>query len=204
MSNRARLADVMGRIKVWELARLAGASVEQVIAVVVRAASLPDFSRLAPTDAGRAAALATLRGRVAPPTDPPPLAELVGRATLRELDVVVDRWVLALVLHEHDWNVTHAAARLAISRRALRGRWAKIRDLPLVAAGTQPSPSPPEPPSPGLILSHGGTLADVHDAARRWFVERTLERTGGNLTHAALALKASRRFVRALRDADRG
>lgn len=126
MSDRARLVEVMGRIKVWELARLAGASVEQVIAVVVRAARLPDFTRSAPTDAGRAAALATLRGRVAPPTEPPPLVELVGRATLRELDVVVDRWVLALVLHEHDWNV----ARLDISRRALRGRWAKVRDLP--------------------------------------------------------------------------
>src|SRR5690606_7746349 len=57
----------------------------------------------------------------------PELGQLLGRATRREIKEVIDRWVLGRVLAACEWNITHAANRLEVSRRKLRERWKVVR-----------------------------------------------------------------------------
>ena len=140
--------------------------------------------------------------------DPPiesALSDLVGRATLREVRDVLDRWLLGRVLEEHGGNVTRTAARLGISRRRVRERRAAVVD------GDRPSPAPREKdtnppvvpfPLPSLtaLVEGSGTYSDVHETVGRWLAACVLEQEGGNVSSAARILGVGRRLLRELRD----
>lgn len=208
-----RLLHVMARVKVWELARLADMSVEQLIDAVVRASGLPAIPwprsprqpvaiRRDRNGQGGNRSIIAPTEHFTPPSRPPPLASMVGRSTLRELDAAVDYWVLATSLHEHAWNVNRTAMRLGMARRDLRARWTKLRSLPRKApnpgrrGSSSDLPSFPEPPSLPGLLAGGATRAAIRDAVRQWFVTCTVAVAGGNRTHAASTLDVSRRRVR--------
>lgn len=203
-----RLIGVLARIKVWELARLGEISVEQLIARVIRASGLPSIPKLGSLARHGQEKRPRARKVVAPaegwtpPTEPPALEGLPGRITLVELDALVDYWALSVTLEAHAWNVSHAAARLGMSRRDLRNHWLEVRNLPpeAVAAthsgGSRSLPPLPAPPSLAEMLADGVKLADIRSAARRWLVKCTVELEGGNRTYAAESLGTSRRAVR--------
>lgn len=198
----------MGSVKVWELARLADIGIDQLIVMVVQASGLPAIPDHWPSHRGATTRRSRSRlpgnrsiiaplGRFNPPK-PPVLARMLGRAALREIDAAVDHWVLATVLRDHDWNVTHAAARLGMSRRRLRARWSRVRNLPKPSSqrGAGTLSQILEPPSLPGLLQGGATLQEIRAATREWFVACTAALKEGNRTHAAAALAISRRRVR--------
>lgn len=205
-------------MKVFDLARMAEISIEELVAVIVRVSGMPRLrGPVRPAVTTKAAHHRERRRRARsgptstidpshfePPAKPPSLAELAGRVTLRELDAIVSHWVLAVVLHESKWNLSHAAVRLGTSRRTLRQQWRKVRALRLdEVTTTQGRPfarrrSSLPPPSLRTLLGRGASFSEIRDAVRRWFVSVTIAHTEGNRTHAAEALGTSRRAVRRL------
>lgn len=207
--DRRNLVPFVATMKVWELAQLAGTSVDAVVSKVVIRARLPVFPGMKGAKksvwrqvARSKAASASHEGELeAPVLDEPELARLLGRATRREIKDVVDRWVLGRVLEACEWNITYAAKRLEVSRRRVRQRWAAVR-APRVGARlaelTSSGPPMNEPAGPSLakLLDQGATHREIHSAVDRWLVDRTLAAKGGNLTHAAKLLNVSRRSLR--------
>lgn len=207
-----RLLLAMGSVKVWELACLADMRIEQVIEMVVHASGLPAIpldrpsgqraARRAHNGPGGNRSVITPIEPFSPPRRPPMLARMVGRATLREVDALVERWALATVLDANAWNVTRTAKQLGMSRHDLRDRWTKLRSMPRevlnpgARRATNILPPMPEPPSLPGLLEGGATLTDVRDAARGWFVTCTATLNGGNRTQTAATLDVSRRRVR--------
>ena len=203
-----RLLGALARLKVWELARLGEISVERLIARVVRASDLPSLpvlesvARPVAKKRPNACTVVAPTGSWMPPTEPPALEGLPGRITLEDLDALVNYWALSVTLQEHAWNVTHAAARLSIGRRALRVRWQRVLDLSpdLVAVAwsesSGPLPSLPAPPPLAKMLADGVSLAALRKAARSWLVTCTMTLEGGNRTSAAESLGTTRRSVR--------
>lgn len=185
-------------MKVEQLARLVGLRIEDVVAVVLGGTrgqkNLHRLHAIVSTDTKRSTT----------PSSEPPLAAMLGRATYHDVHRAVDRWVIARVLDEERGNISHAAHRLRVSRRTLRQRWARVRELP---PGHAAPPSPPAlapasgtrehaPPSLGELLDRGRTYAEIRDAVDRWLIGNTLARADGNVTHAARHLGIVRKQVR--------
>lgn len=203
-----RLLGALAHLKVRDLARLGEMSLEQLAAKVIEASALPRLQNqgTATRPAGKKRRLVRMvaapLGSWAPPTEPPALEGLLGRIKLRELDALVDYWALSVTLREHEWNVTHAAAHLGTSRRALRVHWRMARNLSpdLVALAWsghgRPWPSLPAPPPLATMLADGVRLATIRNAARQWLVTCTLELRSGNRSQAAENLGTTRRSVR--------
>jgi DNA-binding NtrC family response regulator len=132
---------------------------------------------------------------------PPDLADMIGRASYRQIHTAVDRWYVNSVANEERHNVSRVARRLRVSRKRVRGLWARLRstrgqeDLHKSKRRLgQPSSAPP-PPSLAPLLPHG-TYREVHDAVDRWLLGHTLTSVGGNLSQAARELAVSRKHLR--------
>lgn len=114
----------------------------------------------------------------------------------------MDYWALSVTLRDHEWNVTHAAARLGMARRALRVHWRSARNLSpdLLAQAwssrTSPHPSLLAPPPLATMLADRVRLETIRSAARQWLVVSTLELRSGNRSQAAEDLGTTRRSVR--------
>src|SRR5690606_19972953 len=114
--DRAKLVRLVEGMKVWELAQLAGTSVDAVVSRVVIAGKLPAFPglpghrnpatrRSEPTTTIGPEAEARLEPMPEIQSEPEPeLGRLLGRATRREIKKVIDRWVLGRVLAACEWN----------------------------------------------------------------------------------------------------
>ena len=196
------LLELVGQMSVGDFAKLTGITVEELAEIVNGASEVLGHAEEVRTKAGVS------------DRDPERpieliLAGLVGSATLREVETVVDRWLLGLVMQEHGGNVTHAAARLGISRRRLRERWAATRSARgLHLAGQQGTAAPPSVPFPvpplSTLVARGAVYADVHEATARWLVACVLEQEGHNVTKTGKLLGISRRLVRELRGESKG
>lgn len=205
--DTAQLLELIGRLRVRELARIADLSIERLVAEVLRAEGLPALRSLdrepPKVYSGPPSTLVPIPGAV--PPGEPALVELAGRATLREIEAIVDRWLLGFVLQANDWNVSRSARRLGVSRRFLRERWAAVLQLAIEPAGAglegsvEGVASGPAPPSLAGILAGGGTYREVRRAVRGWLVGWALELEGGNVTRAAKVLGWVRRDVRKIR-----
>jgi DNA-binding protein Fis len=195
-----QLLEVVGRIRVGELARVAGISVAELAGRVMRAAGVGarGWSEVPMAGAERPSRkpARVLRGSLDPEVPEPALADLAGHASFAEVRAIVDRWLLGRVLAEHDGNVTRAAARLRISRRRLRTRWAEVRELPATRSGRRDDALAHVPPSLGELLASGAGCGRIHAAVGRWLIEGTLERLDGNVTRSAMVLGISRAALR--------
>jgi DNA-binding NtrC family response regulator len=183
-------------MKVAQLARLVGLRIEDVVAVVLGDTRGPGaLHRLRPI-------VDTDTTRLGPPSSEPPLAAMLGHATYHDVHRAVDRWLIARVLDEERGNISHAAHRLRVSRRTLRQRWARVRELPPRHAAPPPATALPggtrehAPPSLTELLDQGRTYAEIRDAVDRWLIGNTLARAEGNVTHAARHLGIVRKQVR--------
>jgi transcriptional regulator with GAF, ATPase, and Fis domain len=194
MSEPSPLFTLVGRMKVEELARLAGTSVEGLVAAVLAATPVH-------APAGAAAPIARSRAPKPIAMGEPPLAAMFGRATYRQIRDAVDRWLLARVLvDENAGNVSRTARRLRLSRRVVRERWARIlaagvwsadeAGLPLV------SPAGSAPPSLTAVLEPAGSYGDVRTALDRWLIGGMLAREQGNVSRAARGLAMPRTQLR--------
>jgi DNA-binding protein Fis len=183
-TDAGALHELVGRLKVRELARAGQTSIEVLVEEVLREAGLDALGLLgAVADHGRACA-------------EPAFAGLPGRATFAEVEAIVDRWVLGRVLEAYGGNVTHAAARLGISRRRLRTRWARVRELPAARDRGVVEPVGLAPPSLADMLERRVSLADIRETVGWWLVEATLARLDGNVTRSAAVLGISRAALR--------
>lgn len=189
--RRSPVLELVGRFRVRELARVAGISVDELAKRVMRAAGVGAL--VLPKSPAKRTRMPALSGwEVAEPV----LADLLGRATCAEVEAIADRWVLGRVLGEHRGNVTRAAAQLGVSRRQLRTRWAKVRELPATRSGLVGEAVEPAPPSLRELLERGASYGEIRAAVRRWLIEGTLARLGGNVTRAADVLGISRAALR--------
>jgi two-component system response regulator AtoC len=117
------------------------------------------------------------------PNGGPPLASPEMPARMRRFGRIVDRGRLVEVLAEADWNLSLAAARLAVPRNTLRYWMAKL-DVHPSGAAARVTASQPEEPS-AARLPTGGTRDDSTsngfllpekklstDAGPRWRIRR--------------------------------
>ncbi len=111
---------------------------------------------------------------------------------------------LGRVLEAHGGNVTHVAAWLGLSRRRLRTRWAKVRELRPTCGGEAGPPKGPAPPSLSALLERRVGHREIRATVGRWLIESTLAEHGGNTTHAARVLGISRAALRRRRRRGRG
>ena len=146
MSERDALSTMVGRMRVGDLARQLGLSVDELVEAVLSASRTrsprrrpavarprveeppvpapPVPSPPAPSPAKPKASARTRSRARAPKTAP------AGREPTRvELHAAVDRWILGEVLEEEGGNISHVAERLGINRKRVRERWAKVRRL---------------------------------------------------------------------------
>jgi hypothetical protein len=135
------------------------------------------------------------------PDDPPPLADMIDRATYRQIHNGVDRWYVINVMNEEGGNVSRVARRLRVSRKRVRVLWARLRanagkdDLKkILKSGGKPSNAPPPPDIVPLLGK--GTYREVHDTVDRWLLGHTLGRVDGNVSQAARDLAVSRKHLR--------
>ncbi|MCX4239747.1 helix-turn-helix domain-containing protein [Paraliomyxa miuraensis] len=213
-----KMVRLVEGMKVWELAQFAGTTVEAVVSRVVIAAKLPGFPGLhghrnfAPRRKGpevKAAATVEVSEACEPEVEvarepEPELGRFLGRVTRRELKVIVDRWVLGRVLIACEWNITHAANRLEISRRRLRQRWAAVRSPAVGALIAKVARSKevdvPVGPSLAELVERRVTHREIERVVDRWVVEQMLADEWGNVTRSAKRLRVSRRLVRGIRN----
>lgn len=219
MSDPNAMTTLVGRMKVEELARFTGLRIEELVEAVLGQQPSQPFLNLRPLAHERVRPRPQLDGAPRLRTTPaapsselsvaeaplPELTELVGRASYRRIHRAVNRWLLGSVWEQEAHNVTRAARRLEISRRRFRDLFASAYPdegravdsgelaLPLEPQG-DPSQWPAPPPLESLLAQ--GTYREVHDAVDRWLLERVLEWTQGNLTHAARHLDVSRKHLR--------
>lgn len=132
------------------------------------------------------------------PDGPPPLAEMIDRATYRQIHTAVDRWYVGNVMNEERGNVSRVARRLRVSRKRVRVLWARLRSTagpePLKRLTGKPSAAPPPPVLEPLLPA--GTYREVHDTVDRWLLGHTLDRVDGNVSQAARDLAVSRKHLR--------
>ncbi|MCX4240136.1 helix-turn-helix domain-containing protein [Paraliomyxa miuraensis] len=213
-----KMVRLVEGMKVWELAQFAGTTVEAVVSRVVIAGNLPGVPEIrnrnvAPRRRGpEEKVAATVEASKESEPEPevarepePELGRFLGRATRRELKVIVDRWVLGRVLVACEWNITHAANRLEVSRRMLRQRWAAVRRPAVGALMARLASSEPvrgilAGPSLAELLERRATHREIHREIDRWVVRITLAAEGGNVTQAAKNLGTTRRALRGIRD----
>jgi DNA-binding NtrC family response regulator len=215
--DRAKLVRLVEGMKVWELVQLAGTTVEAVVSRVVIAGKLPAFPGLRGHRnliTRRRGPKATIGPQAEAEAEPvsevlsepePELGRLLGQATRQELKEVIDRWVLGRVLAACEWNITHAANRLEVSRRKLRQRWKVVRRpaigaLVVKLASSEAATDLPAGPSLAELLERGATHREIHRAVERWIVGHTLHDADGNVTQSARTLGISRRALRKMRD----
>lgn len=208
MSESTALVTLVGRMKVTDLARMVGLDVEALVQAIVAA---PEGSRssapkpapakapaAAPARATAAPRRAVSVGTLAPAGDPPKLADMLDRATYKQIHNAVDRWYLGHVIEEVDGNVSRAARRLRVSRKRVRVLWARLREGRLestpIAAGPAPRNAPP-PPNLAPLLPRG-TYREVHDTVDAWLLRHTLGQVDGNVSQAARQLAVSRKHLR--------
>lgn len=197
MPSSSPLLTLIGRMKVGQLATLTGLGVEELVAIVL--GSTP--ARPPRPTPNPSPPPADTVGAALPSPAEPPLAALFGRVTYHELHRVLDRWLLDRTLEEHRGNVTHAAARLGITRLTLRRHRARARSVRLdqwqaVAPTTTNASAIPEPPSVLAVLADGSDYRRIRDAVDRWLLGATLAREHGNITQAARSLGMSRKDLR--------
>ncbi|MCX4241990.1 helix-turn-helix domain-containing protein [Paraliomyxa miuraensis] len=207
MSNANAMAILVGRMKVHELARMAGVGLEELVTVVL-AHRGGTSARRATNDVSsrRRGSVGRSSERSPGPAGPkssagtpfPALGDMAGQATYRQIHFAIDRWLLGNVWEQEGHNVSRAATRLEISRRRFRELFARTRSEdpgPAVEA-LEGKPSAPLAGPALESLLPTGTYRTIHDGADRWLLGHVLEWTAGNLTHAARHLDVSRKHLR--------
>lgn len=227
MSQSSALATLVGGMKVEAFARLAGLGVEELVAKLIdpsaparprasvgarapvagrgaASAAAPASSRRPATTRKPAAAPRSPTVSAAPlvaPDDPPPLADMLDRATYRQIHNAIDRWYVINVMNEEGGNVSRVARRLRVSRKRVRVLWARLRsgagkdDLKkILKAPGKPTNAPPPPDIVPLLAK--GTYREVHDTVDKWLLGHTLGRVEGNVSQAARDLDVSRKHLR--------
>lgn len=227
MSQSAALATLVGGMKVEALARLAGLGVEELVALLfdpsapapARApilAQAPASAR-APVGTRRADGPRTPVGArkvplaarspvvsgapIVAPDGPPPIDDMIDRATYRQIHTAVDRWYVVNVMNEEGGNVSRVARRLKVSRKRVRVMWARLRSTAgkddlrkILAKPAKPTGAPPAPQLAPLLPK--GTYREVHDTVDKWLLGHTLSRVDGNVSQAARDLAVSRKHLR--------
>jgi DNA-binding NtrC family response regulator len=128
------------------------------------------------------------------------LADMIDRATYRQIHTAVDRWYVVNVMNEERGNVSRVARRLRVSRKRVRVLWARLRstagkdDARKSRGPGKPSNAPPPPALEPLLPK--GTYREVHDTVDRWLLGHTLTRVDGNVSQAARDLAVSRKHLR--------
>lgn len=181
-------------MKVEQLARFVGLGIEDVVAAVLGVPRAHrDQHRERPSSSVPLAPPAAASGE-------PLRAAMLGHASYHDVHRTVDRWLLTRVLDEERGNVSHAAQRLRVSRRTLRERWARVRDLSVAtapAAASEASGAATDaPPALGELLARGRTYAEIRDAVDRWLIGGTLASEHGNVSRTARRLGIVRKQVR--------
>ncbi|MCX4243253.1 hypothetical protein OEB96_21660 [Paraliomyxa miuraensis] len=146
---------------------------------------------------------AALGGAPPPPAaDPPVLADMLDRATYKQIHNAVDRWYLGHVLEEVGGNVSQAARRLRVSRKRVRVLWARLREGRMNPTAAEkalmrkPAPKNAPPPPDLAPLLPRGTYRQLHDAVDGWLLRHTLGQVDGNVSQAARQLDVSRKHLR--------